>query len=443
VPLIGPERRSFRIEQTGEATSPVVKKFAMPERLPYDVSTGSFSIVAEDAELDGLMDRMLEERAQPEASPRDVLSGSPPQAAQQSPAPQGGGSMMTLSVPRTGSFYIYSFDGRLLAEYDMYGTCLRDYIYMGSRLVAEYVPATGQYFYYLQDQIGSTRIVTNDSGTVVYAEAHDPYGGIQKTWVNEFDPKRKFSDKERDGETGLDYFGARYYSAPDNSEGHRGSYRWLSIDPKFNTFAVLADPQASNLYSYCRNNPLSLRDPDGRIVICGDRAAFEALKRSIGDGTLADKITWDPVTGMIFVEDIETNNENYESLKTLVGLDSVVRVSLVDRPSYQTAEGKNEAPLFTCRIDIVAGEKIISGWFGLTVFPKGGRPAGYVHGGSDIRVYVARGVLRNEKSEQARTLAEELYGHAFLYVTGKPFEHEFTRDGYVEAYIDKIRRRKY
>ena len=148
----------------------------------------------------------------------------------------------------------------------------------------------------MQDQIGSTRVVTNDAGAVVYAEAHDPYGGIQKTWVNEFDPKRKFSDKERDGETGLDYFGARYYSAPDNSEGQRGNYRWLSIDPVFNTFAVLADPQASNLYSYCRNNPLSLRDPDGRIVICGDRAAFEALKRSIGDGTLADKITWDPVT---------------------------------------------------------------------------------------------------------------------------------------------------
>ena len=90
----------------------------------------------------------------------------------------------------------------------MYGACLRDYIYMGSRLIAEYVPASGQYFYYMQDQIGSTRVVTDDSGTVVYAEAHDPYGGIQKTWVNTFDPKRKFSDKERDGETGLDYFGA-------------------------------------------------------------------------------------------------------------------------------------------------------------------------------------------------------------------------------------------
>jgi RHS repeat-associated protein len=166
--------------------------------------------------------------------------------------------MTTLSVPRTGSYYIYSFDGRLLAEYDIYGACLKDYIYMGGRLVAEYVPATGQYFYYMQDQIGSTRVVTNDSGTMVYAEAHDPYGGIQKTWVNTFDPKRKFSDKERDAESGLDYFGARYYNNP--------SYRWISVDPVISPSAI-SNPQDLNLYSYSRNNPTTFFDPDGRCVI--------------------------------------------------------------------------------------------------------------------------------------------------------------------------------
>jgi len=43
---------------------------------------------------------------------------------------------MTLSDPREGCFYIYAFDGRLLAEYDIYGESLKDYIYMGARLVA-------------------------------------------------------------------------------------------------------------------------------------------------------------------------------------------------------------------------------------------------------------------------------------------------------------------
>jgi RHS repeat-associated protein len=144
----------------------------------------------------------------------------------------------------------------LLAEYDILGACLKDYIYMGGRLIAEYVPATQQYFYYMQDQIGSTRVVTDDLGTVVYAEAHDPYGGIQKTWVNTFDPKRKFSDKERDGETGLDYFGARYYTS--------ANYRWVSIDPvKQNGMNA---PSHWNLYAFCLNNPMRYRDPTGKAA---------------------------------------------------------------------------------------------------------------------------------------------------------------------------------
>jgi RHS repeat-associated protein len=284
--------------------------------------------------------------------------------------------------------------------------------------------------------------MTNDGSTVVYAEAHDPYGGIQKTWVDTFDPKRKFSDKERDEETGLDYFGARYYSAPENSDGHRGSYRWLSVDPVFITFAVLADPQASNLYSYCRNNPLTLYDPDGRIVICSDAGAFEALKRSIGDETLAQKITWNPVTGEISVENVTTDNGNYESLKTLVASDSVVRVALVDSVSCQTQEGENLRFVFSNRID-EDNPEAINGFVGLTVFPKGGRPASYVHDGTDIRVYAARRLLKDRKADQARTLAEELYAHAFLYITGKPFEHELNGSGPVNTLINKKRERKY
>ncbi|MEN6559666.1 MAG: RHS repeat-associated core domain-containing protein [Acidobacteriota bacterium] len=110
--------------------------------------------------------------------------------------------------------------------------------------------------------------MTDDAGTVVYAEAHDPYGGIQKTWVNTFDPKRKFSDKERDEETGLDYFGARYYSAPGWADGHAsGSYRWLSLDPVLDRSKAIANSQLWNFYTYSGNNPISNMDPDGRAVI--------------------------------------------------------------------------------------------------------------------------------------------------------------------------------
>ena len=74
-----------------------------------------------------------------------------------------------MSVGVVGIYYIYSFDGRLLAEYDGYGNCLREYIYIGAKMVAEYQPATGKYYYYTTDQINSTRVVTDDNGNVVYA----------------------------------------------------------------------------------------------------------------------------------------------------------------------------------------------------------------------------------------------------------------------------------
>jgi RHS repeat-associated protein len=220
--------------------------------------------------------RALEERLAAAKKDSAGSSETNPQEGgipQTTPPGESGGAMSTLTSARAGTYYIYSFDGRLLAEYDIYGICLKEYIYMGSRLIAEYNPATSQYHYYTQDRIRSTRIVTDDTGTVVYAAGHDPYGGIQKVWLDDFDPKRKFSDKERDGETGLDYFGARFYSAP--------RYRWLSADPALYLDVAIKNPQAWNLYSFCRNNPTSFIDPTGQIVYA-DEGAFARIKDMFG-----------------------------------------------------------------------------------------------------------------------------------------------------------------
>ncbi|MCC6858170.1 MAG: hypothetical protein IT158_06410 [Bryobacterales bacterium] len=58
-----------------------------------------------------------------------------------------------------------------------------------------------------------------------------------------------------DAETGLDYFGARYFS------GAQG--RWTTADLPFADQHV-EDPQSWNLYSYVRNNPLTFIDTTGR-----------------------------------------------------------------------------------------------------------------------------------------------------------------------------------
>jgi RHS repeat-associated protein len=156
----------------------------------------------------------------------------------------------------TTSYYFYDSSGRLLAEYDGNGTCVKDYIYNGSKLLAEYQPSGSKYYYYTSDQINSTRIITDSAGSVIYSTVFDPYGGMQKQWVNTYSPALKFSGKERESNTELDYFGARYYD--------HLKYRFISVDPVINKDEALANPQLWNLYSYCRNNPVTYNDPDGR-----------------------------------------------------------------------------------------------------------------------------------------------------------------------------------
>lgn len=67
--------------------------------------------------------------------------------------------------------------------------------------------------------------------------------------------RQKFSGKERDGETGLDFFGARYYVS---AQG-----RFTSPDPLQRSQRHIANPQRWNGYVYVLNSPLSLVDPDG------------------------------------------------------------------------------------------------------------------------------------------------------------------------------------
>jgi len=71
--------------------------------------------------------------------------------------------------------------------------------------------------------------------------------------------RRKFTGKERAAETGLDYFGARYYS--------NGLGRWISADwsatPIPVPYADLTDPQMLNLYGYVRGLPTTKADLDG------------------------------------------------------------------------------------------------------------------------------------------------------------------------------------
>ena len=106
--------------------------------------------------------------------------------------------------------------------------------------------------YQYGNHLGSCGLETDADGEVVSYEEYHPFGTTAyRAHRPGYDLSLKrfrYSGKERDDETGLDYFGARYY-AP-------WLGRWTSADP-----AGLAG--GFNLFRYCSNNPVMSRDPNG------------------------------------------------------------------------------------------------------------------------------------------------------------------------------------
>jgi RHS repeat-associated protein len=117
------------------------------------------------------------------------------------------------------------------------------------------------------DQLGTPRIIIDKTGSLANVSRHDylPFGeelfagtGSRTTgqgYVAD-SVRQKFTLKERDNETGLDYFGARYYSS---TQG-----RFTSPDDFLNDTHP-EHPESWNLYNYVGNNPLRYIDPNGTI----------------------------------------------------------------------------------------------------------------------------------------------------------------------------------
>ena len=101
----------------------------------------------------------------------------------------------------------------------------------------------------------SSLILMNMDGNIVKRYRFDPWGNLEAQWGTE--PNHYlFTGKEKD-ESGLYYFGARYYNL------RLG--RWITPEPRCHPNNLkLKDPQSLNPYSYCRNNPLAFVDPDGQ-----------------------------------------------------------------------------------------------------------------------------------------------------------------------------------
>ena len=166
------------------------------------------------------------------------------------------------------NFYQYDGDGHRVKRTDNNGTTI--FVYNAvSQLIAEYTSGApsgiGGTSYLTSDHLGSTRVVMTSG----IASRHDflPFGEEIQAGIGgrtaglgyvADNVRQKFTQKERDNESGLDYFLARYYSS---AQG-----RFTSVDPMTITPARVVDPQQINLYSYVRNNPFAYVDPTGMLI---------------------------------------------------------------------------------------------------------------------------------------------------------------------------------
>jgi RHS repeat-associated protein len=121
------------------------------------------------------------------------------------------------------------------------------------------------------DHLGTPRIILDQTGSFANVRRHDylPFGeelfagtGGRTTttgYIAGDNVRQQFTSKERDLETGLDYYGARYANTVQG--------RFISVDPAKLKQKQLSNPQDLNRYSYVANNPLAFIDPDGREKI--------------------------------------------------------------------------------------------------------------------------------------------------------------------------------
>jgi RHS repeat-associated protein len=137
--------------------------------------------------------------------------------------------------------------------------------------------------YYHLDALGTVRVVTDAGRAVVRHHDFKPFGEEIKDENGQVDlgDRKLFTGQERDTETGLDYFRARYYRSDLG--------RFTTVDP---LGGHLDDPQSLNAYDYARNNPLPYTDPTGLDfhLSCGERSAT-CQPVSGGNGALVQGTT--------------------------------------------------------------------------------------------------------------------------------------------------------
>lgn len=184
----------------------------------------------------------------------------------------GRGRRVKRSTGTNVTRFVYDATGRLIAEYTTStATPSKEFAYGANGLLATTEGTNGSDVRYaVVDHLGSPRLWINKSGSILSRHDYYPFGeeifagaggrttaqgfASSLTGTQGDGARHQFTSKERDAETGMDFFNARYYA------GAQG--RFTSVDP-LPASGRVAKPQSWNRYAYVFNNPLNLVDPHG------------------------------------------------------------------------------------------------------------------------------------------------------------------------------------
>ncbi len=150
--------------------------------------------------------------------------------------------------------YVYDLGGHVISEFSASGNWNRGEVYAGGQHVATYDNTNDATYFTHADWLGTERVRSTVLGAVLPGSPWTSFPFGEGSAAPNPGPTH-FTGKERDAESGNDYFGARYYSS--------AMGRFMSPDEAF-ADQHPDDPQTWNLYMYARNNPLHNVDPTGR-----------------------------------------------------------------------------------------------------------------------------------------------------------------------------------
>lgn len=159
------------------------------------------------------------------------------------------------------------------------------------------------FYYYHPDHLGSTSVMTDRSGQLVQHYEYATFGQTSyQSTSSAFPVSNRYTGQIADDETGLYYYGGRYY---DPQLG-----RFIQPDPEV---PDSSDSQSLNRYSYCRNNPINAVDPTGLEDVGQGSVTATALGEEFGDLGNMLGTAYDFVQSISFQQTI-TYNDGYDFL---------------------------------------------------------------------------------------------------------------------------------